>query len=91
MRKSIVTVLLLVAIIPLLAQSNPPKREFRAAWVATVLNIDFPPKGKWNSTFQQQEFIRIIEEFKALNFNACLLYTSPSPRDATLSRMPSSA
>ena len=25
------------------------------------------------------------------NKNACLLYTSPSPRDATLSRMPSSA
>ena len=26
-----------------------------------------------------------------LAFKACLLYTSPSPRDATLSRMPSSA
>ena len=25
------------------------------------------------------------------NFKNCLLYTSPSPRDATLSRMPSSA
>ena len=25
------------------------------------------------------------------HFNCCLLYTSPSPRDATLSRMPSSA
>ena len=25
------------------------------------------------------------------NINICLLYTSPSPRDATLSRMPSSA
>ena len=25
------------------------------------------------------------------NFGSCLLYTSPSPRDATLSRMPSSA
>ena len=24
-------------------------------------------------------------------YDACLLYTSPSPRDATLSRMPSSA
>ena len=24
-------------------------------------------------------------------FGSCLLYTSPSPRDATLSRMPSSA
>ena len=26
-----------------------------------------------------------------LYYNPCLLYTSPSPRDATLSRMPSSA
>ena len=28
---------------------------------------------------------------KLINSMACLLYTSPSPRDATLSRMPSSA
>ena len=27
----------------------------------------------------------------ALHLKCCLLYTSPSPRDATLSRMPSSA
>ena len=27
----------------------------------------------------------------SLESNFCLLYTSPSPRDATLSRMPSSA
>ena len=27
----------------------------------------------------------------AANLFSCLLYTSPSPRDATLSRMPSSA
>ena len=26
-----------------------------------------------------------------LGYSICLLYTSPSPRDATLSRMPSSA
>ena len=35
------------------------------------------PKGEWNF------------ELKAVY--TCLLYTSPSPRDATLSRMPSSA
>ena len=29
--------------------------------------------------------------FDIANFSNCLLYTSPSPRDATLSRMPSSA
>ena len=32
----------------------------------------------------------ILTENKG-NLNSCLLYTSPSPRDATLSRMPSSA
>ena len=43
-----------------------------------------------------QEAVKAAE--KALNekgadfdYSACLLYTSPSPRDATLSRMPSSA
>ena len=32
-----------------------------------------------------------IESLKASGNDICLLYTSPSPRDATLSRMPSSA
>ena len=32
--------------------------------------------------------VRLIE---AAGISFCLLYTSPSPRDATLSRMPSSA
>ena len=32
-----------------------------------------------------------LDSAKAESLNACLLYTSPSPRDATLSRMPSSA
>ena len=32
-----------------------------------------------------------IEKMGAVGTNACLLYTSPSPRDGLLSRMPSSA
>ena len=32
-----------------------------------------------------------IQDASGEKFTACLLYTSPSPRDATLSRMPSSA
>ena len=35
----------------------------------------------------QSPFIKV----EATKFTDCLLYTSPSPRDATLSRMPSSA
>ena len=32
-----------------------------------------------------------IGDKSAIHYRVCLLYTSPSPRDATLSRMPSSA
>ena len=32
-----------------------------------------------------------LEKLEIINKNACLLYTSPSPRDRTRSRMPSSA
>ena len=56
-----------------------------------------------NSFNQEKDNDADIKEFCEVNFNisfplttitevkGCLLYTSPSPRDATLSRMPSSA
>ena len=37
------------------------------------------------------EMIRRMEGEGLVQVSDCLLYTSPSPRDATLSRMPSSA
>ena len=36
-------------------------------------------------------FVLTLASVASYSFNTCLLYTSPSPRDATLSRMPSSA
>eukprot|EP00656_Telonema_subtile_P042558 TRINITY_DN48271_c0_g1_i1.p1 TRINITY_DN48271_c0_g1~~TRINITY_DN48271_c0_g1_i1.p1 ORF type:complete len:107 (+),score=26.61 TRINITY_DN48271_c0_g1_i1:120-440(+) len=39
----------------------------------------------------KEEGRELREERDQLNNNACLLYTSPSPRDRTRSRMPSSA
>ena len=39
------------------------------------------------SSLIQKELAGLINE----DLRSCLLYTSPSPRDATLSRMPSSA
>ena len=34
---------------------------------------------------------QLLDDFSNMLTKSCLLYTSPSPRDATLSRMPSSA
>ena len=40
----------------------------------------------------RSEWVREIGvDQRAMKAQGCLLYTSPSPRDATLSRMPSSA
>ena len=36
-------------------------------------------------------YLEMQVENPGFDFYGCLLYTSPSPRDATLSRMPSSA
>ena len=62
-------------------------------------------KKKVNNNFSEKDFdeekiipdsifrqnIKENKPKKVLNQIPCLLYTSPSPRDATLSRMPSSA
>ena len=53
--------------------------------------------GTWNVIRREkkdspsEKFAPDLEVLTEAQNNACLLYTSPSPRDATLSRMPSSA
>ena len=45
-----------------------------------------------NTKIHFTDFYMALLEVKGVDdTEACLLYTSPSPRDATLSRMPSSA
>jgi uncharacterized lipoprotein YddW (UPF0748 family) len=50
-----------------------PKTEFRGVWIATVVNIDWPQRGgdPWNK--QQEEYLRILNFYKALNFNAVVV------------------
>ena len=47
-------------------------------------------RGDWKKAEKVQEEIVRLEEV-ADDIKICLLYTSPSPRDGLLSRMPSSA
>ena len=48
-------------------------------------------KEKTGLQFERRDIIKGLTAVPAVLLYACLLYTSPSPRDATLSRMPSSA
>jgi len=54
-----------------------PKREFRAAWIATVANIDWPSKPGLPAIEQQQEFIARLDELKALGCNAVIVQVRP--------------
>ena len=53
---------------------------------------DLMPRQENNTPLEKEERVRdILVNLGLQEVITCLLYTSPSPRDATLSRMPSSA
>jgi uncharacterized lipoprotein YddW (UPF0748 family) len=54
------------------AGSNPPKREFRGAWIATVINLDWPSSPGLSPQTQRQELIRLLDELKAAGINAVI-------------------
>ena len=56
----------------------PAPREFRAAWVSTVANIDWPSRAGLPVARQQAEAIAILDRAKALNLNAIVLQVRPS-------------
>ena len=58
-------------------------------WLEELLYL-FDAKGFLGSDVKVEEITKVNEGFK-LKAIICLLYTSPSPRDLSTSRMPSSA
>ena len=82
--------------------SNAPIKR-----ITDALNLPFSPKEGWVSAaiamlqtvecnifyvFPQRKTKEVIKgKIENIQYYGCLLYTSPSPRDGLLSRMPSSA
>lgn len=54
------------------------KHEWRAAWIATVNNIDWPSSPGLSSEEQQRELIEYLDLFKSMNFNAIVLQVRPT-------------
>ena len=73
MKSSILLFVLIVG--SLVAQ---PKREFRAVWLATVSNIDWPSNKNLSATEQKAEAVAILDKHKQSNINAVLLQVRPS-------------
>ncbi len=58
---------------------SPPvvAREFRAAWVATVANINWPSKAGLSTEVQQEEAIQLLDFLKDQHFNAVIFQVRP--------------
>lgn len=52
--------------------------EFRAAWVATVANIDWPSQPGLTTDQQKEELIRILDRAASLHLNAVLFQVRPA-------------
>ena len=59
-------------------QSYDGKHEWRAAWIATVDNIDWPSKPGLSTEQQKEELIEYLDLFKSMNFNAIVLQVRPA-------------
>lgn len=55
-----------------------PAREFRAAWVSTVFNLDWPSKAGLPAAQQKAELLRILNQAVQLRMNAIILQVRPN-------------
>jgi uncharacterized lipoprotein YddW (UPF0748 family) len=68
----------LVARAPADSVAPPVAREFRAAWVATVGNMDWPSKPGLSTAQQQAEMIAMLDRLVQLRMNAIVLQVRPA-------------
>ena len=81
--------LLLIFIYAQILFTKPTFETFNSVKIPSV-NID-PGTALKSEQPQSATQVKTDFEYKIIGFIACLLYTSPSPRDKRQSRMPSSA
>ena len=61
----------------LAAEVPAVRREFRAAWIATVANIDWPSRPGLPAETQRVELIRLLDRAVATGLNAVILQIRP--------------
>ena len=59
--------------LPTKSRVPDPRREFRAAWIATVHNIDWPSRNNLRPTQQRTELIELLDTAAGTGFNAVIL------------------
>src|SRR5690606_26080572 len=50
-----------------------PTEEFRGVWIATVANIDWPERPDDPVAKKKEDFLAILDFYRAMNFNAAIV------------------
>jgi uncharacterized lipoprotein YddW (UPF0748 family) len=73
LKSNIVSLLLIIGF-----SAYAQKPEFRAAWVASVVNIDWPSKKGLSTQEQKDEFVRLVEMHHRNGMNALVVQIRPA-------------
>lgn len=57
--------------------SGQPERQLRAAWIATVTNLDWPSRPGLPIVTQQQEFLQQLDALQQMRMNAAIVQIKP--------------
>jgi len=71
------SVLILFTIIPQEASAQSD-RDFRAVWVSTVFNLDYPSSGTVDAGKLKAEAVKILDNIKSMGLNAVILQVRPA-------------
>ena len=71
MKKNAAIILIIIVLFTFnYSQSNNPKREFRGAWIATVLNLDWPSSPYLTTEQQKKQLLDILDGLQEAGINA---------------------
>lgn len=60
------------------AKQNPPKRELRGVWIASVFNIDYPRTPSVDDQSLAREWFDMLTKLKAIGINALFVQVRPT-------------
>jgi uncharacterized lipoprotein YddW (UPF0748 family) len=73
----VLCLIMIPAILPDAYAQEPPKREFRAAWVASVTNLDWPSTAGGDPQVQREQMVTLFDKLKATGISVIIFQVRP--------------
>ncbi|MCX7876078.1 MAG: family 10 glycosylhydrolase [Melioribacteraceae bacterium] len=77
MKKLLVIIITIIFTSQILSQTSLPKREFRATWIASVTNIDWPSSTNLSVAELKKSLTDLLDAIKDANLNAVFFQVRP--------------